>query len=230
MIVITIGRKPLTGSVADNILVWLTGGLNIDVSRIKHVNQADIEESVNKNRHRDFNSNNGIRVPTKGIYGGDFRPPANYEIKSGGRWPANVILEHKFDCVCLGNKQIKGHKGYPNGPGGVWSKEYLETKSTHGRTWNDPSFKVENKPWDNPISKDGLETISVWWCVQECPVKILDDQSGECKGWRSQNHNTFNPYAGQSFHNSQTNRVGYYEGYDDIGGASRFFKQMKEDT
>lgn len=97
MIVITIGRKPLIGSMSSNVLNWGVGGLNIDASRVKHMNQMDINESVNKNRHKDFNSNNGIRVPTKGIYGGDFRSPENYEVKKEGRHPPNVILASSID-------------------------------------------------------------------------------------------------------------------------------------
>ena len=60
-------------------------------------------------------------------------------------------------------------------------------------------------------------------------IKRLDEQSGQVKGWSSQNHNTFNPYQGNSFHNSSTQRQGYKEGYNDEGGASRFFKQIKKE-
>jgi len=60
-------------------------------------------------------------------------------------------------------------------------------------------------------------------------VSKLDEQSGQVKGWSSQNHNTFNPYQGNSFHNSSTERQGYKEGYNDNGGASRFFKQFKKE-
>ena len=86
----------MIGSVTSNVSTWGVGCLNIDATRIKYLNQADIDESVNKNRHKDFNSNNGIRCPTKGIYGGDFRPPENHEIR-GGRWPANVILNEELE-------------------------------------------------------------------------------------------------------------------------------------
>lgn len=69
-----------------------------------------------------------------------------------------------------------------------------------------------------------------WACAEGCPVKELDKQSGQVKGWSSQNHNTFNPYQGNSFHNSSTQRQGYKEGYNDNGGASRFFKQFKTEV
>ena len=74
----------------------------------------------------------------------------------------------------------------------------------------------------------GEEEIEDWACVKDCPIRKLDLQSGQVKGWSSQNHNTFNPYQGNSFHNSSTQRQGYKEGYNDDGGASRFFKQFKK--
>lgn len=57
----------------------------------------------------------------------------------------------------------------------------------------------------------------------DCPCYIMDRQSGERKGWASQNHNSFNPYGGNSFNKSETDRNGFHKGYDDKGGASRFF-------
>lgn len=93
---IVVARKPLSEkNVALNVLKHGTGGINIDESRIVFKNKEDFEESVNKNKHADFNSNNGIRCPTKGIYHGDFRHPENYNPTSG-RFPANLILE----CTC----------------------------------------------------------------------------------------------------------------------------------
>jgi len=87
---ITVARKPLSEkTVAENCLKYGTGGINIDDCRVDFQSKEDYDESVNKNRHGDFNSNNGIRVPTKGIYSGDNRPPVNYEPQ--GRFPANLI-------------------------------------------------------------------------------------------------------------------------------------------
>ena len=92
---ICVARKPLAEkTVAQNVLKYGTGGINIDGCRIGFKNEDDYKESVNKNQHKDFNSNNGIRVPTKGIYNGDFRPPENYN-PSQGRFPANIILDEE---------------------------------------------------------------------------------------------------------------------------------------
>jgi DNA modification methylase len=84
-------RKPLSEkSIAENVLKHKTGGINIDACRINFVNDSDLKESTIKNQHKDFNSNNGIRVPTNGIYYGDNRPPENYN-PVNGRFPSNFI-------------------------------------------------------------------------------------------------------------------------------------------
>jgi len=62
--------------------------------------------------------------------------------------------------------------------------------------------------------------------------QLLDEQSGNRKGWSDQNHNSFNPYGGNALNDSETKRDGKHKGYNDNGGASRFFycpKAAKKD-
>jgi DNA modification methylase len=92
-------RKPLSeNTVATNCLKWGTGGINIDGCRVPFIDDADRSESVEKNQHADFNSNGGVRYNTQGIYGGDTRPPANYDA-SKGRFPANLIHDGSPDVL-----------------------------------------------------------------------------------------------------------------------------------
>ena len=72
---IVMGRKPLVGTVAANVLEWGVGGLNIDASRVG-------TELVTINT---FDS--GAK-PFGGAVG-----EAYTSRQSGGRWPANVILD-----------------------------------------------------------------------------------------------------------------------------------------
>ena len=53
--------------------------------------------------------------------------------------------------------------------------------------------------------------------------KILDEQSGDRKGFASQNCNNQKLYGGNAMNVSSTTRDGFKEGYNDNGGASRFF-------
>lgn len=93
---ICLAMKPLSEKTfAENVMKWGAGGLNIDACRVDFKNDADRQESINKNRHADFNSNDGIRCKTKGIYSGDNRPPVNYE-PEGGRYPANLIISENI--------------------------------------------------------------------------------------------------------------------------------------
>jgi hypothetical protein len=146
--IITLLRKPLEGSVAENTLKHGCGAININATRVD------------------------------------------------GRWPANFILIHKEDCELKGTKKVKGHKGYPNGPGGIWSKKYQE-EHQKDRSLTDVKTVKDNEAWVGHADEDGKETVADWACVESCPVKELQ---------------------------------GYKEGYNDDGGASRFFKQFTEEA
>jgi site-specific DNA-methyltransferase (adenine-specific) len=78
---IVVGRKPLIGTVAANVLVWGVGGLNIDASRIGR-REGDVSAA-------------GNRTATFGTQetesGGD--GSGGWEQNDGGRWPANIILD-----------------------------------------------------------------------------------------------------------------------------------------
>jgi hypothetical protein len=75
---IVVARKPLAGTVAGNVLVWGTGGLNIDGCRI-----PALDAKEGRVRH-------GGGVPGNG---------SSYELPDGGspmpsgRWPANVVFD-----------------------------------------------------------------------------------------------------------------------------------------
>ena len=85
---IVMARKPFKGNVANNVLEWSTGGINIDESRVDFVSEADKAESINKNQHADFGSTMG----TNQIYGDySMLEPQNYN--PTGRFPANIIFD-----------------------------------------------------------------------------------------------------------------------------------------
>jgi DNA modification methylase len=82
---IVVARKPIEGTVANNVLKWGTGGLNIDGSRI------GISEG----------SKSGFRT---GVYSAKNESNSSWEVKENGsayvkeqhpqgRWPANIILD-----------------------------------------------------------------------------------------------------------------------------------------
>ena len=74
-------RKPLTGTVAANVLEWGTGALNIDASRVAHDRQS--AEWVSK-----WSGNGGH---PRGMFGGNIG--SQFGGSPSGRWPANVLLD-----------------------------------------------------------------------------------------------------------------------------------------
>jgi len=76
---VVVGRKPLVGTVAENVLLWGVGGLNIDGSRIA------TDESW-QGRKLDGK-------PLTGYEGGDGLNAQTSSSHAQGRWPANVILD-----------------------------------------------------------------------------------------------------------------------------------------
>ena len=93
---ITVARKPLEGTVADNVLKYGTGGINIDASRVA-MSEADAR-NINA-KHAGMNVEEYDRPPGTSL---------NLSVKPMkmimahahdlGRFPANVILSHAEAC------------------------------------------------------------------------------------------------------------------------------------
>ena len=122
-----------------------------------------------------------------------------------GRWPANLVLQHTPECKRRGVKRVKAAGSdvsgcEPSEPG--WAGKRV-------------SFKVHADP-------NGLETVEDWDCSPECPVRMLDEQSGERpSGGGKKNPNSF-VYYGNALRQSSTKGDGK-EYASSTGGASRFF-------
>lgn len=89
-------------------------------------------------------------------------PAANSVGKKKGRWPANLMLEHDQGCEQIGVKRGK--------------------KSVINR------FKDGAKPFGNGAGHEyetidaGTDDIPIWQCVEECPARMVDEQSGTKDG------------------------------------------------
>lgn len=151
-------RKPLSeGSVAKNVLVHGTGGVNIDKSRISTKARDDI---FAKNPHTE----GGFGHASATVYGDSTGAEAYDPTK--GRWPSNLVLVHKPGCEYEG-------------------------------------------------------TTEAWDCAPDCPIRELDEQSGDRRSAGLSPTTYSNSYGYNEFGGSQGPL------YDDTGGASRFFKQVK---
>lgn len=82
-----LARKPLDGTVAENIRKWGTGGLNIDGCRIGN----DVR----------YNNPSGGSPDDGAIFGLGMRGKGEGTV-AVGRWPANVVYTHDAGCIEVG--------------------------------------------------------------------------------------------------------------------------------
>lgn len=83
---VVVARKPLVGTVAENVLAWGVGGLNIDASRIDYISEKDKQEGQSARK----STSKGFQSFTEGE--ADNFDRSNRE-QIQGRWPANIILD-----------------------------------------------------------------------------------------------------------------------------------------
>jgi len=196
---IVLAMKPLEGNFTQNALKHGVAGLNIDGSRISGPKGDGVWGTSNKTINQDRKFN---ASPTMGEY--------RSEAHAGGRWPSNVLLGHLEGCRCVGNKKIAGEK-------------FRGLKGTKARSWKNQSVDGINRV--GHADADGKETVDAWECQEGCPVKAMDEQSGVRKTtWVSKSHknNRKDGFLGAVGHPGE-------QGFNDTGGASRFFKQVKGD-
>jgi len=196
---IVLARKPLEKglSIAENVIKWGVGGINIDGCRIglpKDDPQVKLRE--------------GKTIHAKGINevysNGVGKIDGNY-FNQQGRFPANVIFSHHEDCVCNGTKKVKSDGNFP--------------KTQNIESWKMASKGKKLTPENNYSDAEGNESIEDWDCVEHCPIRILDEQSGVSKS--SNAKRTRNTIGSFGMPNDNTPE------YSDKGGASRFFYTAK---
>jgi len=102
---IVMARKPLIGTVAENVQCYGTGAININATRV--------------GTDERFNNPGGISS-VNGVYGLRF---GNVEGNTvNGRWPANVLLDEEAAALLdeQSNESVSG-VGVPSGSGGIWA-------------------------------------------------------------------------------------------------------------
>ena len=165
---VVVARKPLEGTVVQNVLKYRTGALNIDATRIATSSEEVIPEMSGKAVLG--GTSDGWDSPWKS----DPEAVARREARAAaaidkanqlGRWPANIVLSHHADCeqVSEGSTEASTAPGrVPDMRGGNYN---AEDRGTLER----PVTAYEDVP-------------AVWACVDGCPVALLDAQSGDRQG------------------------------------------------
>lgn len=115
---ITVARKPLTGTVAANVLAHGTGALNIDGCRIEGRERTDY----------------GLKNSTRSHVATYGEPSASADFDSTkGRWPANLIHDGSDEVVA--GFPVTKSGGYPPEGG----------QRSHGSTYGKPTERGEQK-------------------------------------------------------------------------------------
>ena len=90
---ILVFRKPLQGTVAQNILAHGTGGINIDATRVRHSSPEDFEKhKAMVDRLKEQGGSLGDSWKNTSDLSGAS------DVKTAGRWPPNVLLTHSEGC------------------------------------------------------------------------------------------------------------------------------------
>lgn len=205
---IVMARKPLSEkSIAENVLKWGTGAINIDDCRIPF-DMTDTNPATNPL----YRQENEYKMPEKGqeSNGAVSFTSSKNKISTEGRFPANIMFECICDEVIPGeNKGLKKQTFDNYGNGEYGKKDGRKTQPTAKEiegTWYKDTADVHTNP--------------------ECPCYILDQQSGVKKSQkRSSKHNKDTEHT-----NTYTPKASDYREdntYADKGGASRFFYSPK---
>lgn len=210
MIVITVARKPLDGTVARNALKWGCGGINIDAVRIG----TTVETWPVSPTYRP-----GAKQPGESTTGDVMK----LGIAPSGRWPANLILTHRPECQCTGTVDIPAGPPTPSGMDRINMNMAMQGARPNTYQKGTPTPPPDRR---NP---DGTETVPVWVCIEGCPVASLDGQSGERPGMSGggATADNANKKTGAEVIPSFNRKPSAPFIRSDTGGASRFFKQIQ---
>ena len=232
---ILVFRKELGGTVAENVLKYGTGGINVEGCRI-YRDKGDVsgwsKTGSKASKNRSMTGDNYARGKKK---------------DNPGRWPANVIFVHHGLCECVGRKKIKVKSRPASGDklvnphASVALKEYGGVESTP--CYTDENGMQEIEDWNCTLecpgcgwqwSAPGKEPCPRCHCDRPqwiCPVKILDRQSGELtSGTYSPHHQRNVPRLGKGgVYGDDSGTQSPREWGGSKGGASRFFKCFSGD-
>jgi DNA modification methylase len=175
---IIVARKPLCGTVAENVLTHGTGGINVDGCRVAFASEADERESKDKNAHAKF----GTQPGGNDVYG-DYSmvTPTNYN--PPGRWPANFIHDGSDEVVGLFPGNVKG---------GTWN-----------RTTGARHFNNDGEPTEYQTSGSDASTGSAARFFY-CPKASKADRDEGCEGLGSRFALTMGSGIGGKEHDPDT--------------------------
>ncbi len=206
---IAVFRKPFKGTLAENVLQYGTGGVNINACRVRHSSREDFEQ--HKAQVEAVRARGGVR-------GNSWKNASDLsganEVTEAGRVPPNTLFVHAPGCRRTGVVEVSPH---PQGPD--------RFQKTTGGTFS--------KAYGNQEASSEPEYLGVWECVPGCPVAALDAQTGNRPSTltgradpsKAHDHPGTDMSSKSGFLGED--RVHLSRVYADAGGGSRFYPQFE---
>lgn len=144
---ICVARKPLEGTVIENVLKWGVGGINIDAGRVEFEGKPP--------------SGSGNTSKNAGIIYGVFNGNGGNISSDKGRWPANIIHDGSDDVLGL----------FPAKAGQAVKKSYQGIAAKFdGKYNNGETYEGDNRP--RPAAIDDLGSAArFFYCAKASPAE-----------------------------------------------------------
>lgn len=188
-----LARKPIEAqNTVSQVLATGTGAINIDGTRIGGGTERKIDSYLS------VGDQGCLNRPGETTHSGE---PYESRITTEGRYPANLVLSHGLGCERVGTKTVEAP---------------MINRFTDGMK---PFGDGAGHPYES--SGGGTEEQPVFECAEGCPVRALDEQSGERRSTGDYPSEAVGRDGATSFQPTQGQL------YADKGGASRFFANFE---
>lgn len=141
-------QNPFREKAVQNILCSGAGALNIEAARVKGPRGNGVWGTNQINCRSSFNGS-----PENASYRTKPAP--------GGRWPANLILQHSPGCVRVGRGEIYDSK-----------EQIVQKRTRHSKVYNQRHA---------PADGNEMKSAELWDCAPGCPVAVIDRQDMAAK-------------------------------------------------
>lgn len=227
---IALARKPLDGTLAENLLKWGCGGLNVDGCRVAHSSAAD--RAAHEDQVASIKARGGSMAES---WKNSSDLAGASDVNDAGRWPPNCLLQHSPGCRKAGVSSVSANPTWdtPNRntePSAFTGSDVSKVRHANGRDGEpsaDRRYTDQGATSFAPLPgarRDDTESVDVWDCVEGCPVRELAIQSGERPSISGPN-----PARGRHGMWGLTGEGSGAVGIGDSGSAARYFPQSEWD-
>lgn len=181
-------RKPLEGTVAQNVLKWGVGGINIDECRVELSNEADKAQF-------EFNHAVGTRLPEEyadkklGLHDGGWMQQVGEKETPTGRWPANICHDGSDEVVEMfptsGSGNGKGAynyagREYNNKDTSMFNGDKPQAPSNYNETGSAARFFYSSKATKKDRGDGNTHPTVKPVKLMEWLVKMITPTNGKC--------------------------------------------------